>query len=153
VDAGEITKDQEPAMGVLTNPKHELFAQALAKGKTQVDAYADADYDAVGKIAEAAASRLLRNVKVAARVAELQKGAARRVECTVADIARQLDEDRDFARQLDNPSAAISATLGKAKVLGLIVDKAELTGKDGGAMKLVHRIELVAVQPERGDEA
>jgi phage terminase small subunit len=139
-------------VAVLTNAKHEKFAQALAKGKTQVDAYAAAKYAATGKVAEANASRLLRNAKVAARVAELLERAANRAECTVADIARQLDEDREFARNLQNPSAAISATMGKAKVLGLVVDKAELTGKDGGPLA-VSRIELVPVKPDGGDAA
>jgi hypothetical protein len=34
-----------------------------------------------------------------------------------------LDDDRNFAIKLKAPAAAISATLGKAKVLGLIVEK------------------------------
>jgi len=136
---------QGRVMGVLANTKHELFAQALAKGKTQIDAYVAAGY----KPNESHAARLVRNGKVQARVAELQERAANRTACTVADIARQLDEDRDFAIALLSPAAAISATLGKAKVLGLIVDKRELTGKDGGA--LVHRIELVPVEPEHED--
>jgi phage terminase small subunit len=53
----------------------------------------------------------------------LKARAAEKVIVTVADIAQQLDEDREFARKLNVPAAAVSATMGKAKVLGLLEDK------------------------------
>lgn len=114
-------------MGVLKNARHEKFAQELAKGKSQVDAYALAGF----KANESHASRLVANGKVAARVGELKERAAEKAAVTVADIAAQLDEDREFARQLEAPAAAVSATMGKAKVLGLIVEKRDLTSSDG----------------------
>lgn len=114
-------------MPALSNPKHELFAQGLAKGKSQAQAYTDAGYGGD----ETAACRLARNVKVLARSTELLERAAVRTEITVADIARQLDEDRAFARDLSQAAAAISATMGKAKVLGLITDKVDLNAKHG----------------------
>lgn len=108
--------------GPLRNSRHEKFAQELAKGKSQVGAYKLAGY------AEdrTAASRLSTNANVIARVAELKSKAAERTVVTVADIAQQLDEDREFARELENPSAAVSATMGKAKVLGLLEDKSKV---------------------------
>lgn len=108
--------------GPLKNARHEKFAQELAKGKSQVEAYATAGYEPN----ESHASRLVANGKVADRVSELKGKAAEKVVVTVADIAQQLDEDREFARQLENPSAAVSATMGKAKVLGLLEDKAKV---------------------------
>lgn len=72
-------------MPVLSNTKHELFAQALAKGKSQADAYAAAGY----KPSEPHASRLASSGKVQARVAELAgKGAER----AIVDIGRTLAE-------------------------------------------------------------
>lgn len=53
-------------MPALTNPRHERFAQGLAKGKTQAEAYADAGY----KPSEPNASRLTSNEKVQANRAE-----------------------------------------------------------------------------------
>lgn len=123
-------------MASLENRKHELFAQAIAKGESATVAYKNVGYSAKGNAAEACASRLLSSAKIQARVTELQERAAIKVETTAADIARQLDEDRALAIRLGQPSAAVSATLGKAKVLGLIVDKRELTGKDGGAIAI-----------------
>lgn len=108
-------------MPVLDNSRHEAFAQHLAKGLSASEAYTKAGY----ADSRSAASRLLTNVNVKARLAELQSRAAERTIVTVEDIAKQLDEDRTFARENGAAAAAVSATLGKAKVLGLIVDKAE----------------------------
>jgi hypothetical protein len=70
---------------------------------------------------------------VAARLAELQERVAEKAVITAADIAAQLDEDRAFARELKQASAAVSASLGKAKVLGLIVNR--IGGPDGGPIE------------------
>lgn len=118
-------------MPVLDNPRHELFAQELAKGKSQLEAYTIAGF----KPNEGHACRLASNGKVAARVEEILGKAAKRAEITIHDIAAQLDEDRQFARKLEVPGAAITATMGKAKVLGLLVDRTEHTGKDGGPIE------------------
>ena len=108
-------------MPVLDNPKHERFAQAFAKGDSADEAYARAGY----KADRGNASRMTANDSIQRRVAELQERAAIKVEMTVADIVRQLAEDRDFARECGTPAAAVNATLGQAKVLGLVVDKSE----------------------------
>ena len=121
--------------GPLKNARQERFAQELAKGKSQSEAYRLAGYTAAGNAAEVNASRLIRNAKVAQRVAELQSRAAAKVEVTVADIARQLDEDREEAKKLGQAGAMVSASLGKAKVLGLIIDRSEHTGRNGGPIE------------------
>jgi phage terminase small subunit len=108
-------------MAPLSNARHEAFAQHLAKGLSASEAYIAAGYAE----SRSAASRLSTNVNVRSRLSELQSKAAARTIVTVGDIARQLDEDRAFAVSTGSASAAVSATLGKAKVLGLIVDKAE----------------------------
>lgn len=109
-------------MPALKNAKHERFAQGLAKGETADAAYENAGY----KPNRGNATRLKANESVSQRVAEIQGKAAERAEITVADIAKQLDEDRTFARQMKSASAAVAATMGKAKVLGLVVDKAQV---------------------------
>lgn len=114
--------------GPLKNSRHERFAQELAKGKAQHDALQLAGFKASGNAARVNASRLLTDANVAARVVELKARAAEKAVVTAADIARQLDEDREFARELKHSAAAVSATMGKAKVLGVIVDKFEHSG-------------------------
>lgn len=116
--------------GPLRNKRHERFAQELAKGALQRDACVTAGY----RGGEAVACRLAKREDVRARVDEILGRAAKRAEVTVADIARQLDEDREFAREKESPAAAVSATMGKAKVLGLIVDRH--AGPTGGAIPI-----------------
>lgn len=108
--------------GPLKNARHERFAQELAKGKSKVGAYKAAGFDGD----RTNACRLATNGNIAKRVAALKAKAAEKVIVTVADIAQQLDEDREFARELDSPSAAVSATMGKAKVLGLLEDRTKV---------------------------
>jgi hypothetical protein len=119
-------------MPVLSNAKHELFAQGLAEGKTADEAYSSAGY----KPNRGNAATLKANQSISDRVTELLAEAAQETITTIHDIARQLDEDRQFARELEAPAAAITATMGKAKVLGLLTDKHEHTGKDGGPIEV-----------------
>ena len=55
----------------LKNSRHEVFAQALADGKSEIDAYKKA-YNAKPNVARANASRLLTNASVCARVRALK---------------------------------------------------------------------------------
>ncbi|WP_292492559.1 terminase small subunit [Mesorhizobium sp.] len=108
------------------NTRQERFCLLLAEGLPQSRAYIEAGYAARGNAAEASASQLLRNPKVASRVAELQAKAARRSEITVDDLVAELEDMRKLAMACKNPAAGVAAVMGKAKLLGLIVDKAEV---------------------------
>ena len=57
---------------------------------------------------------------------ELQAAAARRSEITVDDLVADLNMMLELARDNKNPSAGVPAIMGKAKLLGLVVDKAEI---------------------------
>lgn len=109
-------------MPTLENPKHERFAQELAKGRTQAEAYQTAGY----KPSEPNASRLTSNDKVAARVAEIQERAAVRAEITVASITENLTRIAGKAEALTESSGlsvARAAWMDAAKLNGLVVDK------------------------------
>lgn len=133
--------------GPLKLPRWEAFAQAMAKGMSRGDAYAAAGFKPNTKNA----SRLYGRPEVQARLAELQERAADKAVVTVADIARQLDDDRNFARKLESPSAAVSATMGKAKVLGLIVDRQQhnfdLSGLSDDDLDALERIRERLTKP------
>lgn len=118
-------------MPVLSNPRHERFAQELAKGKSASEAYVIAGY----KPDDGNATRLTGNDRVQARLAEIQGRAAERAAITADDIAKQLDEDRALAREVKVPSAAVSASMGKAKLYGLIKERHEHGGPNGGPIK------------------
>lgn len=118
-------------MPALANPKHERFAQALAKGMTQAEAYADAGY----KPSEPNASRLTSNDKVQARLAELQERAATRAEITVASITERLLAIATKAEKSgDAPmlQAARASLMDAAKLNGLVVEKGEHQHKHVG---------------------
>lgn len=117
--------------GPLKNARHERFAQERLKGASVEEAYALAGF----RPHSGNAARLSGNESVRARIADLQARAAEKAEITAADIARQLDEDREFAKANKHSAAAVSATLGKAKILGLMPERHEHTGKNGGPIE------------------
>lgn len=73
-------------MGVLSNPKHELFAQEVAKGTTLEAAYERAGYAASRKNAQ----RLRSNEGVSSRIEEILSQAAERTGVTVDRITEEL---------------------------------------------------------------
>lgn len=108
-------------MGILDNPRHEAFAQALSLGKT-----ADAAYTTAGfKANRGNAARMKANDDITKRVAELQQQLAAEHAVTRDRLAAQLAEDREFARQMGQASVAVSATMGLAKLFGFLADRHE----------------------------
>jgi hypothetical protein len=111
-------------MPTLRNPKHEQFAQNLARigktGGTQGNCYTHAGYRCENGAAEAAASRMLADVRngVADRVKELMSAAGKRVEVSVASLLRELEEARSAAQSDKQFSSAVAAISGKFKVGG-----------------------------------
>src|SRR5262249_47385296 len=109
-------------MPILSNSRHERFAQGLASGKSATEAYKDAGY----KSDRTAASRLATNVNVQARVRELQTIAAERTKVTVSSLIREAEEVRGLAVAERQLSAANTAIVTKAKLAGLWVDRSEV---------------------------
>lgn len=108
------------------NARQEAFAQHLAKGMSQAEAYMAAGYKSEGNAAEVSASQLLRNPKVSSRVRELQEASAEVAVIDAAMISAQLEEIRIKALAAGQLTAAVSAAMGRAKLHGLIIDKAEV---------------------------
>ena len=77
-------------MPELTNLHHERFSQNLAKGMNAGPAYSAAGYKAIGHSADVAASRLLKNVDVRARVAELMEPALKKTEVSVERVLKEM---------------------------------------------------------------
>jgi len=146
-------------MPVLPNVRHEQFAQALAHGASAPEAYERAGY-APGARAAAAAVRLARKAELKARVAEIAAPASPPAEASVARLIDELEEARRLAIEIKQPAAAISATLGKARISGLIAEKAD--GKPGARLSFelsdteaARRIVFILARAARGhpDEA
>ena len=110
-------------MPVLTNPKHERFAQELAKGKTADEAYVIAGYSEN----RGNCIRLKAKESILARVDELLGRCAEKAEVTIDWLRRLLIEDRDLARELGQASAAVSAVNSIGKLYGLMIDRKDVT--------------------------
>jgi hypothetical protein len=112
----------------LASFRQERFAQELAMGRSQGEAYALSGYrlSTVGA-RDANASRLLRNDKVAARVAELRAEAAASTAITVESLIREAADIQCAATAAGNHSVAIAAVVTKAKLAGLWVERRETT--------------------------
>lgn len=113
-------------------PKQELFCQAMATGVTLREAQLAAGYAADPAIG----SRMRDNPRIAARIKELQDEGAAKVGVTQETIAAELEEARQLAIREGQASAAVAASMGKAKLFGLLIDKSEVTGKDGGPIEV-----------------
>jgi hypothetical protein len=121
-------------MPALQNPRHERYAQLIVEGLANGQpkpystshAYIAAGYTAkdAGKpgSAQAASSRLL--YRVIDRVRELQSIAAQNTVETVEKMARELNEIQYEARADKAHAAAVSAVLGKARLLNIMPDEA-----------------------------
>ena len=110
-------------MAPLQNHRHEVFAQELAQGASQSEAYLAAGY----KGDRTAASRLSTNVNIQDRVARLQQEAADRSVLTIERLTNELEEARKLAISSKNASAAVSATMAKARLNGLLSHQPEPT--------------------------
>lgn len=125
-------------MPVLKNARHEKFAQAIAKGRTADDAYGEAGY----KPHRGNASTLRSNQNISDRVAEIQGRAAERAAVTIHSLTDELEEARAIAIAEKQSSAAVAATLGKAKLHGLLIEKKQHTGANGGPIQTVDLTKL-----------
>ena len=75
------------------------------------------------------ANDLLKHPVIKAEVQTMQAQARERNQVTIDKVVDELEEARQIAKQSGNAAAMVSATLGKAKVLGLVVDKQETSTK------------------------
>lgn len=112
-------------MPVLSNPRHERFAQELAKGMSQTEAYKLAGYSASDETARRTASVLMTKHDVVARVAELQQRGAVRAEVTVESLIGEAEEARLLAVKLNNPAAAVAAIREKGVLSGKRIERSE----------------------------
>ena len=75
---------------------------------------------------------MLRNIKVNSRVEQLKAEHRQRHDLTVDDLIIELEEARQIAKDEKSAASMVSATMGKGKLLGLVVDKNEVSGRNGG---------------------
>jgi hypothetical protein len=113
-------------MPTLQNPRHEKFAAELAAGKCAAEAYERAGY--VKNFGNCI--RLKGNERVSARVDEILQEATKKIvqdiEYTRDTLLFEMEKARQLALKRGQASAAVQCTMGKAKILGLIIDRREV---------------------------
>jgi hypothetical protein len=136
-------------MPALKNARAERFCQLVAQGIVPFKAFPMAGY----KPDNAHPYRLAENGRVKQRLAELHKGLAMKTRVTVESISEQLDDDRAFAQRVDQAGPALNATIAKAKLHGLIVDRKE-SGAPGDFAAQNSETDIIAlVRQELGEQA
>lgn len=141
-------------MPTLRRSKQEHFAQYLAEGKAQVDAYALAGYASNNRAAAYAnASKLMAQAKIQQRILELRQAAARRHEITTANLiddTKKIYEQAMVAKQF---GAAVSAMREVAILAGKRVERRE-AGDPGDFERLSEEEldKLLAAEYERIQE-
>lgn len=143
-------------MPALDDDREEMLAQEIAKGASQAVAYVNAGYPAKdNKVAAAACSRLLRNrpiinervteLKILLRTSELNE----KFKGDIEQLTQLFFEDRNLARQLGQPSAAISALNSIAKMHGRMTDTVKHQGDADNPV--VHEIRRTIVDTGNPD--
>ena len=72
------------------------------------------------KTAHVQGSRMLRNVKILAEIGDRLQDHRERCSITVATLTAELEESRLLAVKANRPSAAVRATIAKAKLHRLV---------------------------------
>jgi phage terminase small subunit len=127
-------------VSALANAKHEAFCQQFLVDLNASAAYRRAYPDAKPKSAEASGCRLLGNVKVAARLAELKAERAERNEVTADMVIQELarigfSDMRAFSNWGPGGVRLIDSNTLTEDQARCIAEVAESTSKDGGSLK------------------
>ena len=111
-------------------PKQADFVRLYFELGNASEAYKQA-YNSTGKpnTLHRKANELLKHPIIKSEIEAMQKEAKARNNITIDNVIAELEEARQTAKQSGNASAMVSATMGKAKVLGLVVDKQETNTK------------------------
>lgn len=137
-------------MALLT-PKQESFCLVYLETGNASEAYRQC-YNAKSMSPEGVnreAKALLDNRKIAARLKELREPIMERHKITVDSLIAELEEARQVALAKETAAPAVSATMGKAKLLGLDKQVVDHISSDGSMTPRPTRIELVA--PDNDD--
>ncbi len=144
-------------------PKRETFCWHVATGLCPTDAYRQSAF-ASDNMKDAtihnSAYKLMKIDEVRARIAEIRREIQAESGITAKDVTDMLLTDRKIAHESKQAGAAVSATMGVAKVNGLL-DKAEastavsLTIEQAAPRdiaKAILRIMAQAIEPDREAE-
>lgn len=117
-------------------PKQDAFAMLYVETGNACEAYRQvySPKRMSQKAITVESARLLQHPSIALAIGRDRKESQVRHEITIDSLTRQLEEARQLAMASKNPSAAVAATMGMAKLHGRLTDKLEHSGKDGAPL-------------------
>ncbi len=118
-------------------PKQEVFAQRVADGMSQADAYRNAfnvKETTKPETCQSNASRLMTNALVLARVKELQEKLASKHLWTREKSVEALKKAMLIAEGRENSTGVVAAVKELNAMHGFNLSKIEVTGKDGESL-------------------
>jgi phage terminase small subunit len=139
---------REVSMPILENPRHEAFAQALARGSSATAAYIEAGY----KENRHNAATLARKQHISTRVDELQEEqlaihqqaaaeAAANAKVTLESLIAEAEAARSKAmEEKGGAAAAVSALIAKAKLAGMWREKVDQHNTGTGTVSTVWQV-------------
>lgn len=110
-------------------PKQQRFVQEYLKDQNGTQAAIRTGYSE--KTAKQQGSRLLTDPRILAAVRAGQQKVAKKAEVTVDSLMAELEQARKLAMKEKQASAAVTATMGKGKLAGLLVEKRQHSGAVG----------------------
>lgn len=133
-----LTQEQKVASARLNEKQRALANLVLEKadhGMTNGECHQKCGYRKLSKeAASVAAGGVLSNNKVKRYLSAMRAAVVQATTTTVESLVVELEEARTVAKDERVPGAMVSATMGKAKILGL--EKTVITGADGGPVKI-----------------
>jgi phage terminase small subunit len=115
-------------------PKQEKFCQLFVETGNAAESYRQS-YNVTSKpnVVYVKASELLNSGSISVRVSEIRAELAASKKITLETLLGELEEARKIALESESPqtSAAVSATMGKAKLLGLDKQVIDHKSSDG----------------------
>lgn len=112
-------------------PKFEEFAWDYVICGSSSEAYARTHTGVSKSAAYAQGRKLITEPAIAARIREIRDSLIEENFVNARSLIGELEESRTMARELGNPAAMTSATMGKAKILGLEQTRVDHTSSDG----------------------
>jgi len=99
------------------NSQHRKFCEGIVAGKSNQQAYTDAGYESTGAVASAAATRLLKNVKIQDWINAMMEKTESNTVKTVKERKEMLSRIMD-REEGESPSDAIRASAELSKMDG-----------------------------------
>jgi len=136
-----------PSMGENLTASEERFCVAYVETGHKIPSYRkafEADHPD-DRVIWRRVERLLTYPRILKEIERLKANIREKHDVTIESLLKELEEARKAALNAETAqaSAAVAATMGKAKITGLEKSKLEVTGADGAAF-MPSRIELVA---------